>query len=109
MRIFLALIVALPLAGCMTDEERIAEFKARNAVPDDQTCRSYGARPGTDIYIQCRMQRQQTRDAGDNAVAAAAAARPVINGAVPPSDAPVLRPPITCQSRQVGGMVQTTC
>jgi hypothetical protein len=36
----------------------------------------------------------------------------VVNSAgtsVPASDAPRLSPPITCQSRRVGGMVQTTC
>lgn len=31
------------------------------AAGDDGTCQSYGARPGTDAYIQCRMSRDQQR------------------------------------------------
>lgn len=114
MRIILVFALALPLAGCVTDQERMAEAKARNDAQDDQTCRGYGAKPGTDIYIQCRMQRQQTRDAGDNAIAAAAAGAPIItNNSVPASDAPVLRNIIPqqtkCQTMRVGATMQTVC
>lgn len=28
---------------------------------DDSTCQSYGARPGTEAYTQCRMSRDQQR------------------------------------------------
>jgi hypothetical protein len=61
MRILLALVVVLPLAGCQTDQERMAEYKERKDALDDQTCRNYGAKPGTDIYIQCRMSEAQRR------------------------------------------------
>ena len=107
MRVFVALsalVLVVPLVGCLTDQERIAEFKARNEVLDDQTCKGYGAKPGTDIYIQCRMQRQQTREMGDNAVVAAGSAPPVVvNNAVPPPSYPTLQPMIIpgprCTSR----------
>jgi hypothetical protein len=88
-RLSALLLLAVPLVGCQTNQERMAEFKARNEALDDQTCRGYGAKPGTDIYIQCRMQRQQSRDAADNAAGAAVAA-PVRMNPVPASDAPAI-------------------
>ena len=108
-RLLALLLLAVPLVGCQTDQERMAEFKVRNEALDDQTCRGYGAKPGTDIYIQCRMQRQQSRDAADNAAGAVIAA-PI---PVPASDAPVIRhmvmPQARCQSMRVGMSVQTVC
>jgi hypothetical protein len=108
-RLLALLLLAVPLVGCQTNQERMAEFKARNDALDDQTCRGYGAKPGTDIYIQCRMQRQQSRDAADNAVGTAIAA-PV---PVPASDAPAIRPMVMpqtrCQSMRIGASVQTVC
>jgi len=42
-----AIFLALLLAGCQTTEERLAA--------DDAQCRSYGAKPGDQAYIACRM------------------------------------------------------
>jgi hypothetical protein len=50
MRWFLVALV-LALGGC-------AE---RNARIDDDACRSYGAIPGTDAYINCRAQMNTAR------------------------------------------------
>jgi hypothetical protein len=65
------------------------------------------AKPGTDIYIQCRMTQQQNREVADSAMAAAA---PVIvnnnNASAPDSDAPRLR---NCYPVSVGGGVRTVC
>src|ERR1017187_10016247 len=100
MRVFgaLALVLILPSAGCQTDDlppgqwfpspfapskEKLAAIKAEWAIKDDETCRSYGAKPGTDIYIQCRMTQQQSRDVADNAAAAAAGAVVINNTGVP--------------------------
>ncbi len=93
MRILAVFALALLLGGCVTDEESMAQAKVKNDALDHQTCQSYGAKPGTNIYIQCRMQRQHTRDVGDSAIAAAAVGAPVVNNniGVPRSDAPVLR------------------
>lgn len=33
----------------------------------------------------------------------------VVNTSPPPGGAPAITPPITCQSRRVGGAIQTTC
>jgi hypothetical protein len=35
------------------------------AQQDDATCRSYGAVPGSDAYVNCRMQRDSTRQQGE--------------------------------------------
>jgi hypothetical protein len=83
----------------------IAAKKAELAAADDATCKSYGAKPGTDIYVQCRMTQQQSRDAADNAAAAA----PVIvnnNTSMPASDAPRLR---NCYPVSMAGGVRTVC
>jgi hypothetical protein len=125
----LGLVLVWPLVGCqaMDDlppgyffptpftptKQGLAAIKAEWAVKDDETCRGYGAKPGTDIYIQCRMNLQQNRDAGDNALAAAAAGAPVINNPVPSSNAPVLQNTLPrqtrCQTIGVGTTMQTVC
>jgi hypothetical protein len=48
----------LTLAACATAEQR--------AATDDKTCQSYGAKPGTDAYVQCRMFQQARRDQADS-------------------------------------------
>ena len=116
----LALLLAVPLAGCFetplisdpfaASKEQLAAQKQELAAKDDETCRSYGAKPGTDIYVQCRMAQAQRREGGGGGVT-------VVNtpaaGAVPASDAPRLQniiPQTTgCQSVPVGGMMQTVC
>jgi hypothetical protein len=102
MRIVLALVLAIPLAGCMTDQERMA----RNDTVDDQTCRGYGAKPGSDVYVQCRVAQTQQRGAADNAAAiAAAASGPVtvnnVSSSPPsyPTLQPIINPGPRCTSR----------
>ena len=84
--------LALPLAGClgMASDAEIAAQKAELASKDDETCRSYGAKPGTDGYINCRVAQTQRRDAAENAAASA----PVIinNVSSEPASYPNLRP-----------------
>lgn len=53
----LALIAALPLAGCISVEERRAMIDAQ----DDADCRSFGTRPGTQTYVKCRTDLRQAR------------------------------------------------
>jgi hypothetical protein len=55
-------LLGLPLAlsGCATPEELAAQ-RARIAAVDDSECRSYGAEPGTPVYVQCRMLKDQQR------------------------------------------------
>jgi hypothetical protein len=53
----LALIAALPLAGCISVEERRAITEAQ----DDADCRNFGAKPGTATYVRCRTDLRQAR------------------------------------------------
>lgn len=106
------LVLTIPLAGCLgMSEAQIAAKKAELAAKDDEVCRSYGAKPGTDIYIQCRMAQQKARDDADNAVASAPV---VVNNTTTSSPStPALQPisqPTRCQSMNVGmGRVHTYC
>src|SRR4051794_8444368 len=52
MRLLLVALGALSLAGCVTDQEL-----------DHQACSNYGFKPGTNDYAQCRMSRDQNRQA----------------------------------------------
>ena len=85
----LTLILALPVAGClgMSEAEKAAQ-KAEFARKDDETCRSYGAKPGSDAYISCRVAQDQRRDAAENAAASA----PVIVNNVNTTNDPPLYP-----------------
>jgi hypothetical protein len=91
MRIILALVLVLPLCGCLTQQERMAEAKARNNALDDQKCLGYGARPGTDAYVTCRAHLDGARTTAE-AIEDAAPAPTVNPAAVPVSDAPKLQP-----------------
>jgi hypothetical protein len=46
--------ICMVLAGCMTDN---------SAASDNADCISYGAKPGTEAYFQCRMAKDQQRKA----------------------------------------------
>ena len=80
----LTCLLALPLclSACASHFQRT----------DDQTCRSYGAEPGTQVYVQCRMLREAQRQAvissmaDDIKAAGAAFARPS------PSPEPMMSP-----------------
>jgi hypothetical protein len=108
--------MALPLAACQTDgplipdpfaptREELAAKKAELAAKDDATCRAYGAKPGTDIYVQCRMQQQHGRDMAD--AAEAGAPLPTIDNTVAPASYPPM--PTRCQTQRVGMTMQTVC
>lgn len=70
-----AVVLSLVLAGCASRQEIAAD--------DDATCRSYGAAPGSQAYIQCRMQRDGIRQQGAEARRAAILAQPDIPFNVP--------------------------
>jgi hypothetical protein len=110
----LALAPTFLLAACLTDsKEQLAAKKAGLAANDDEICRSYGAKPGTDVYVQCRMSQQQNRDAAASAQAAAASVVTPAPIPVSPVETPRLRnilPEQTrCQSVRVGVANQTVC
>jgi hypothetical protein len=55
-----ATLSLLSLTGCLATAS-----PQDLAQRDDATCRSYGAVPGTDAYVNCRMQRDNTRQQGE--------------------------------------------
>jgi hypothetical protein len=95
------ILLSLPLAGCLTPSERLQErareAQAANDARDDQQCRSYGAQPGSDVYVNCRAQMTAARISAPGPV--------MVSGA---PAAPAYRdppPPVTCM--RTGTMV--TC
>ena len=61
-RLLLSWLAGCALVGCMSPEERAARaaaYQAQLEVQEDAQCRSYGAEPGSQTYVQCRMLLQQ--------------------------------------------------
>lgn len=52
----------------LAEEKRLA--KEGDGSADDRTCKSYGARPGSDGYIKCRIQLSSARQIADEQQAA---------------------------------------
>lgn len=52
-----ALCAALLLGGCAIKEH----MQQRDAARDDAACRNYGALPGTDAYVNCRVHLDGSR------------------------------------------------
>jgi hypothetical protein len=68
MRAMCALSIAIALGGCGTGSQHDAHQAqmARMvdyAALDDSECQSYGAKPGTQSYIDCRMRMKEQRAA----------------------------------------------
>ena len=69
---FIAIVIAcgLCLAGCADYQARQqaeAAAQARQiAANDDARCQGYGAKPGSDAYVSCRMNIDNQRAAADN-------------------------------------------
>jgi flagellar basal body-associated protein FliL len=74
-RMMLAVIAAVALAGCANSEaaKRAAAQAAFQAEikADDAECQSYGAKPDSDAYVQCRLAID-VRKANSEAAAQAA-------------------------------------
>jgi hypothetical protein len=85
MRFLLVVLLALPLAGCLIST--YAEDRAALAAKDDAECRSYGAQPGSQAYVQCRATRASAHEMAE-AVPAPAPAPVKIYGDRPPPLAP---------------------
>jgi hypothetical protein len=57
-------LVAISLGGCFANSPGQGEFlasPAELAAKDDAICQSYGAKPGSAEYINCRGQQDQRR------------------------------------------------
>jgi hypothetical protein len=54
--ILVTVLLLLSLGGCASDPP------PNYAAMDDAQCQSFGAKPGTDIYVNCRMQLASQRE-----------------------------------------------
>ncbi|PJG56618.1 hypothetical protein CVM73_03450 [Bradyrhizobium forestalis] len=96
MRVVVILALGLSLGGCLTGEQLIAERNAK----DDQKCQGYGARPGTDAYVNCRAQLDSARTTAraiDNATPAQTTV--VVRSPDVPTPMPSTVPGQRCTSR----------
>jgi hypothetical protein len=61
-RVILISCLSLPALGCAQYEQQRAAEEARAiAANDDAQCRSYGATPGSEAYVACRMNLDNQR------------------------------------------------
>jgi len=98
--VFMVLMVGL--SGCGPSREELARL-------DADTCESYGAAPGSQAYMQCRMMRDQQHN--DNAARRQAAVQSALSNwqASVNASRPVTMAPRTCVSRPMGNQVITDC
>jgi len=82
----------IALGGCQS-------FHAQQA---DAECRSYGAKPGTDAYVNCRVAVEQSRQR-KKAILLGAGLGLLAAGATPPPR------PVTCTGTRMGNMATATC
>jgi hypothetical protein len=96
------MLLALALAGCTSPQERArraAIMQAELDQADNQKCTSWGAKPGTDAYIKCRLELTTSRQHAVATVAAAQTQARAIENATPSH----------CTSTAIGGTVSTNC
>jgi hypothetical protein len=106
----------------------VAKAAAAREAEDDSKCRSYGAKPGTKPYIDCRVSLNQLRDQQAARAQAAAQAEAAAEEAREQQDLQdrralalqylmsrpqpqpyVPNPTINCRSNQVGNQTYTNC
>jgi hypothetical protein len=65
MRIVIACALAMTLAACadyeLRQQEQAQAQAAAQSASDDAQCQSYGAPPGSPLYVQCRMNLDNQR------------------------------------------------
>jgi hypothetical protein len=94
------------MTGCVTDEEAASQ----QAVSDDAKCQSYGAKPGTDPYIQCRVALGQQQMQADQARKQRALQYLMNQQAQPqPLNTYQLPPTVNCTSTTLGQTTNTSC
>jgi hypothetical protein len=63
-RVFAAMLIGL-LPSCAHNEPAVdwemLDATAATAINDDEFCRSYGAQPGTQSYVDCRLRLSTQR------------------------------------------------
>ena len=67
--VVVSIIAAAGLAGCMPVRGTGEAFMSENEIQakDDATCRGYGAMPGSQPYVACRLSLRSNRSHEDTA------------------------------------------
>lgn len=107
--ISVVVLMSMVVAGCASLAGPTPE---QIAAAQDAECRSYGAKPGTDAYVDCRMRLVQMEQQRRTALATAIISRPRPEPymVVVPTPAPITTTPrINCTSRTIGSTVYTDC
>jgi hypothetical protein len=111
MKAWIALITTFSLlTGCTNHEQKAAE----QAASDDTQCQSYGAKPGTDPYIQCRVSLSQQHAQTDQArkqraIQALQNYQPPQSAQPTPVNTYQLPTTVNCTSTTFGGTTNTSC
>lgn len=110
MKAFIVAAAMALLMGCVNKHQKQQEIeaaKAQQAVADDTQCQSYGAKPGSDAYVGCRMQLDSLRAQGGE-VRRQRALKILINGQQPQK---VYQMPgqTNCTSTTYGQTTNTNC
>jgi hypothetical protein len=122
MRALFAVLMSAALAGCAgSPMGDLMAGPEKLAAQDDTYCKSLGAKPDSDNYINCRLiadqnraQRHADADATSNALLGAAASVTAANNNSAPAYQPMPNilppPPVRCRSVPTGyGTYQTVC
>lgn len=56
-----SLLLLMLLAGCSPGMGEVFMSKQQRDAKDDTACKGYGAVPGTDLYVACRMKQDEIR------------------------------------------------
>ncbi len=100
----LIVLCGLALSGCISPEQQAA-MKAEIDARNDATCRGYGARPGSDAYVNCRLTIDQNVAAENARVSAESGAKLRAIGQQMMTGQPSVR----CTSNTFGTQTTTNC
>lgn len=100
----LIVLCGLALSGCISPE-RQAEMKAAADARNDATCRGYGARPGSDAYVNCRLTIDQANEAQSRRASAESGRQLQAIGQQMMTGQPSVR----CTSNTFGTQTTTNC
>ncbi|MEX5567137.1 hypothetical protein Q1J55_04855 [Pseudomonas syringae] len=110
MKAIAATVFLAILAGCANHESDLAQ----TAIKDDAQCQSYGAKPGSDVYIQCRVALANQQEQANHA-RRQRALQMLMNQQEQQPQRPYMPQPVparqqtNCISNSVGQTIYTNC
>lgn len=110
MKVIAATVLLTALAGCASHDPDPAQI----AVNQDAQCQSYGAKPGSDAYVQCRVNLANQQNQANEARRQRALQMLMNQQGQTPQQPYMLQPVptrqhINCSSNSIGQTVYTNC